>query len=96
MTPEGKIKQKVRMVLNAFGSYHHAPVLNGMGKPSLDFICCHKGRFFAVETKAAGKQFTVRQEQTALEIRDAGGVVFRVSCKEELQALIEWLGGGQK
>lgn len=91
MTPEGKVKQKIREVLKIFGCYQHAPVLNGMGKPSLDFIGCHKGRFFAVEAKAPGKNLTIRQEQTKAEIEAAGGTVFKVSNKQEIEVMIGWL-----
>ena len=92
MTPEGAVKKRVSIVLKHFGCYSHAPVLNGMGKPSLDFICCHHGMFFAIETKAPGKKLTVRQEQTRAEMEAAGGKVFRVSSKVEIEELIDWLG----
>ena len=54
------------------------PVQNGMGAPSLDFICCHKGVYFAVETKAPGKKLTPRQEHTVSQIQKAGGKCFVV------------------
>ena len=89
MTPEGKTKVAVKAVLRAHGAYWHCPVQNGMGAPSLDFICCFKGRYFAVETKAPGKKPTPRQEITISEIRDAGGKVFVIDgdCSE----LDDWL-----
>ena len=76
MTPEGRVKAKVKRVLGKPGIYHHMPVQNGMGKPSLDFIGCAYGNFFAIETKAPGKKPTERQEITIAEIRAAGGKVF--------------------
>lgn len=76
MTPEGKIKAVVKEILRNHGAYWHMPVQNGMGAPSLDFICCFEGRYFAVETKAPGKKPTPRQEITISEIEKAGGKVF--------------------
>lgn len=84
MTPEGLVKERVKRMLKAYGAYWHCPVQNGMGAPSLDFICCFKGRYFAVETKAPGKKPTPRQEITMQQIRDAGGKVFVIDgdCSE--------------
>ena len=93
MTPEGKVKSKVDQVLKHFGAYYHKPVVNGMGKPSLDYVCCYRGRFFSIETKAPGKDLTTRQEVTKSEMESAGGAVFKVSCKEELEVVIEWIQG---
>lgn len=89
MTPEGKVKAKVKELLKRFGVYWHCPVQNGMGAPSLDFVCCVKGKFFAVETKAPGKKPTPRQETTIAEIQRAGGYVFVIDG--ELTALEDWL-----
>ena len=92
-TPEGKVKARVKKVLAAHGAYWHCPVQNGMGAPSLDFVGCHRGRYFAVETKAGNKQMTPRQETTAEEIRAAKGLVFLVNDVEGLDILEEWLNG---
>lgn len=91
MTPEGKIKAKVRQLLKTYDAYWHCPVQNGMGRPSLDFICCHQGEFFAVEAKAPGKRPTPRQLLTMDEIEAAGGVVFVVDGSEALKDLESWL-----
>lgn len=85
-TPESYVKKKVVAVLKRHKVYWHCPVQNGMGKPSLDFICCHKGYFIAIETKAGNKQPTTRQEITMNEIRAAGGFVFLIN---EVQGLVE-------
>lgn len=90
-TPEGKVKARVKKVLAAHGAYWHCPVQNGMGAPSLDFVGCHRGRYFAIETKAGNKQMTPRQETTAEEIRAAKGLVFLVNDVEGLDILEEWL-----
>ncbi len=91
MTPESKVKEQVKKLLKEHKVYWHCPMQNGMGKPSLDFICCCNGRFFAIETKAPGKKPTKRQEVTMMEIAFAGGFVFVVSNQEELNILEAYL-----
>jgi hypothetical protein len=79
MTPEGKVKEKVKRVLKKYGAYWHMPVQNGMGKPTLDIVGCHKGRFFAIETKAPGGQLTARQQHTIQEMLKSKANVFVIS-----------------
>lgn len=88
-TPEGKVKAAVKEVIKKHRAYWHCVVQNGMGAPSLDFICCFKGRYFAVETKAPGKKPTPRQEITISQIEDAGGKVFVIDG--DCSALERWL-----
>lgn len=92
--PEGWVKKAVKELLEYWGVYYHMPVQNGMGKPSLDFICCARGRFMAIETKAPGKTLTPRQGRTSREILDAGGSVLRVASWAELQVLWNSVGVG--
>lgn len=72
-TPESKLKAKVKAFLKKRGAYFFMPVPSGYGTPTLDFIGCYKGRFFAIETKAPGKEPTMRQEVTLAQMRTAGG-----------------------
>jgi len=88
-TEEAKVKVAVKEVLKAHGAYWHCPVQNGMGAPSLDFICCFKGKYFAAETKAPGKKPTARQGITISEIEKAGGKVFVIDG--DTSALQAWL-----
>jgi hypothetical protein len=88
-TPEGKVKAKVKAVLKQFGAYWHMPVQNGLGAPSLDFICCINGLYFAIETKAPGGKPTPRQEDTIGAIRATGGKVFVIDGDTSL--LVTWL-----
>lgn len=80
-TPEGKVKAKVKKLLDKYGAYHHWPVQTGYGAACLDCHGCHCGIYFAVETKAPGKKLTPRQKLTKEEIEDAGGTVFVVGEK---------------
>jgi len=85
------VKNKVKKLLSEFNAYYHMPVQNGMGAPSLDFICCHRGCYFGIETKAGNKKPTPRQENTMNQIRLAGGLAFLVNEVEGLDELREWL-----
>lgn len=88
MTPEGRVKEGVKRVLKKHNAYYHMPVQNGMGKPTLDFVCCHNGWFIAIETKAKkGDKPTQRQQQTIEEMKAAGAAVFVVCCDEDIERL---------
>jgi hypothetical protein len=95
MTPEGRVKKRVKRLLESYGKsvYTHWPVLNGMGKPTLDCIGCVNGAYFAVETKAPGEVMTERQGITRRDMEAAGGTVFAIDGDEivlaELRAWIE-------
>jgi len=90
-TPEGKVKDQVKAVLNSYGAYYFMPVQTGYGAPGLDFHCCHHGYAFFVETKAEGKKLTPRQEATVRAIEAAGGRFFLVSNSAQLELLTGWL-----
>lgn len=100
MTPEGRVKAKVKALLKEFNVYQHWPVQAGYGKPCLDCHGCHKGRYFAIETKAPGKHPTPRQQITLEEIRTAGGAIFVIGTYKAddrafpysgMKELHEWL-----
>lgn len=94
MTPEGRVKAKVKRRLKELPRrYHFMPVQNGMGAPALDFYCCINGKFVAIETKAPGKHLTPRQENTRAEILAAGGMVFVVDDDFTLVAMMAILKG---
>lgn len=90
-TPEGKVKDKVDELLIRYGCYFFMPVQTGYGKRTLDYLCCHQGRFFAVETKAPGEDMTKLQREIAYNIRAAYGHVFLVDGPEGLKELEAWL-----
>jgi penicillin-binding protein-related factor A (putative recombinase) len=89
-TPEGKVKDRIKKVLKASGAYYHMPLQNGMGGPTLDFICCYNGMYFAIEAKAPDGKITLRQQHTIQQMRDAGAVVFVVYG--DTHELENWLG----
>ena len=106
MTPEGKVKADVKKLLKAHGcvsasevgksqggdGWYFMPSQNGMGVKSIpDFIGCHKGRFFCIETKAPKKAPTQLQWMQMGLISSAGGECFVVSGDTGLDTLEEWL-----
>jgi len=75
MTPEGEVKRELRKYLDSAGIYYFMPVQTGYGKTTLDFLCCIRGRFVGIETKAPRKIPSGRQRRVMKEIEDAGGKV---------------------
>lgn len=94
-TPEGKVKEQVKKLLRKHGVYWHCPVQNGMGSPSLDFICCAWGHYLAIETKAPGKEPTPRQWNTIEAIEKSGGTVIVIDSVENCANLVAWLTSKQ-
>lgn len=94
MTPEGRVKKRLKDVLEQYGDkvYQFWPMQNGMGAPALDVIICFNGRFLSIELKAGKKQMTDRQENTAGHIRTAGGMTLLINEIEGWLELQSWLG----
>lgn len=77
MTPEGKIKFHVKQALQASTcTWYFMPVQSGYGKTVLDFIGCHDGQFFAIETKAPGKKPTRMQDNCIKDLKSVNARVF--------------------
>lgn len=94
MTPEGKVKAKVKKILNLAEAYYFMPVQTGYGTPTLDFLCFCRGRGFAIETKAPGKKPTKRQEAIIHDIEYSGSVVFVIDGTDDsYDSLVNWLAG---
>ena len=65
LTPEGKVKARVKEILKRRGVWYCMPRGQTFGRAGIpDFLCCHKGRFIAVETKAG------RGKATPLQLRE--------------------------
>ena len=77
MTPEGKVKAKVKKVLLEVGAYYAMPMGTGFGNAGVpDFLVCVKGRFIGIECKANGGKPTALQLKNLADIESAGGLVF--------------------
>ena len=84
MTPEGKVKSRVKSVLTKRGAWWYCPVSNGMGAPSLDFLCAIKGNMFGIETKAPGRKPTPRQRLTMRSMMDKDIPCFVIDGTEDM------------
>jgi hypothetical protein len=93
MTPEGKVKAKVKKILKKYPHWGDWPVPSGYGKGTLDYIGCIAGRFFAVEVKAEGNKPTALQDRTITEMRWHGAEVFVIAGVNDLELvnLDHWL-----
>lgn len=92
MTPEGKIKAKVKRLLNAYRwVYYEMPVPTGYGKSGLDFSCSVAGLALYIETKAPGEWLTSRQCETAMKQYLSGATVLIISGPGGLTALEKFL-----
>ena len=79
MTPEAKVKAKVKKVLNDVGAYYAMPMGTGFGNSGVpDFLVCCNGRFYAIECKANGNKPTALQLKHLDDIRKAGGIALLI------------------
>lgn len=92
MTPEGKVKKRVRKVLDELNAYYVMPVTGGYGNSGApDFLVCHKGKFFGIECKAGDNKPTALQYKNLHHIQECGGVglVVNEHNVEQLQSAME-------
>jgi hypothetical protein len=95
VTPEGRVKKKVKAALDKFGLevWRFMPVQRGFGSPALDYLLCVRGRFVAIETKAPGKKLTPLQEVTKKAMEDAGAIVLVVWDETSLELAVKIMLG---
>ena len=93
-TPEKKVKNAVRKVLDRLGIYYFMPPGMGLGRSGIpDIIGCYNGRFIAIECKAGKGQLTALQARELGSIKAAGGFTFvaREDNLEEMEGrLLLW------
>ena len=76
LTPEKKVKDKVRKILDVRGAFHFMPATHGFGISGVaDIVGCYRGRFFAIECKAGNNRPTALQEKNLNTIASKGGYV---------------------
>lgn len=79
MTPEAKVKAKVKKVLTEMGAYWTMPMGTGFTSSGVpDFLVCKGGLFYGIECKANGNKPTALQLKHLEDIRKAGGVALVV------------------
>ena len=77
LTPEARVKDKIKKILKAHNIYYAMPHGAGYGNAGVpDFLICVMGRFIAVKAKAGKGTTTALQEKNLQKIRDAGGDAF--------------------
>lgn len=91
MTPEGKVKGKIKALLKKYGVYYAMPIGTGFGNSGVpDFLCCVGGKFLAIEAKAGAGKTTALQEKNLREIKEAGGST-AVIYETNIDDLENWL-----
>ena len=92
MTPEGKVKAKVKKYLTEMGCYYAMPATGGYGLSGTpDFLVCYRGAFAAIECKAGKNKPTALQEAAMQRIRDAGGLALVID-ETNVDQLKEFFG----
>ena len=95
-TPEGKVKDKVKAILKRRGVWYCMPRGQTFGRSGIpDFVCCHMGRFFGIETKAG------RGKATPLQLRELNDIVAHFGCAlivreanvEQIESLLDFIEG---
>ena len=95
LTPEGKVKAKVRRMLDAASVYYFMPATGGYGRSGVsDIVGCCDGKFFAIECKAGKNTTTALQRRELRAIEDAGGyaLVINEANIEQVTAVLEQIG----
>jgi Holliday junction resolvase len=92
MTPEAKVKNKVKKILDSLGCYHFSPQTGGYGRSGVpDIIACYKGRFIAIECKARKGTITALQKYNIDQIKANQGlaIIINEGNIETLLALVK-------
>lgn len=79
-TKEKLVKTKVAALLKERGVYYFFPATFGMGRSGVpDIICCHLGKFVAIECKAGVNKPTELQKRELAAVEKAGGVALVIN-----------------
>ena len=74
MTPEKKVKEKVKKILKELSCYYCMPSTGGYGSSGVpDIIACYQGRFIGIECKANGNKPTDLQQKNLTDILNSLG-----------------------
>lgn len=96
MTPEGKVKEKIKNILKANNIWYYLPVSMGMGQHGIpDFLCCMQGKLLGIEAKAGKGKTTGLQEMQMHRMREAGATTFVIN-ELNLQELETWIQQNKK
>jgi hypothetical protein len=95
MTPEGRVKARIKKVLERYGVYYFMPVQSGLGASGVDFHCVVGWRgialAFFIEAKA-DRAPTKRQDLFLKRRREEQNAkTFVIDDEIEIDILISWL-----
>lgn len=80
MTPEAKVKKKVKAILDEMDVYYFMPFSGGYGTSGVpDIVGCYKGKFIGIECKAGAGRATALQVKNLNHIGRCGGVALIVN-----------------
>lgn len=92
MTPEGRVKQKLKQLFAAEPAYLFWPVQTGYGATTLDCLAVRwpSGKFIGIECKRRGvEKPTPRQAEVMRRIRAAGGETWLVTLDDNEE--LKWI-----
>jgi Holliday junction resolvase len=92
MTPEAKVKKRIKETLDSMGAYFLQPIGTGFGSNGApDIVACYKGFFIGVEAKAGKGKTTALQQFNLTRIRAMGGLALVINEENvsQLRELIE-------
>ena len=91
LTPEGKVKAKVRRLLDAASVYYFMPATGGYGRSGVsDIVGCYNGKFFAIECKAGKGVTTALQDNELRKIKEAGGIALVINETNIMDVELVW------
>lgn len=95
LTPEGRVKIKIKALLKARGIWFFMPQNQGLGCSGVpDFICClpdEDGKLLGIEAKALGKRnnTTSLQDVQIAGIRAAKGLAIVVDDPAQVEEFLD-------
>ena len=91
LTPEGKVKAKLKAWLTARSIWHCTPIGSQFGSAGVpDVLCCWEGRFLGIEVKAPGKRGNTSdlQRRQLAGIAASGGIAVVVDDVSQMEGLL--------
>jgi len=94
MTPEAKVKAKVKKVLDNYGAYYFMPIGGPYSRAGVpDIVGSFGGKFFAIECKAGNGKPTALQLKEMIAINDSGAraIVVNENNLDDVSKMLESL-----
>ncbi len=80
MTPESRVKARVKKILDTYNAYYFMPIGGPYSRPGIpDIVGCYNGVYFAIECKAGKGKTTALQDRELSLISKAGGIAIVVN-----------------